>query len=180
MLSSTLIGEAKYNGTVVIRAKLTGLAELDALLATMQAEAPYLAAEALHEEGVQLLANSLPLVPYDPNHDPVRDGPDHLRETGYVTDPEINGPIARVEVGYVKKYAMDQHERMDVQHYSTPGTGPKYLEQPLRELEAGIDARMAMFVRERLGKGVSSTYRQIAIGIGEAMVRAAATAGMYR
>lgn len=54
-----------------------------------------------------------------------------LRESGSVTPAKKEGNEIAAYVGYSKEYALKMHE--DVYTPSTPGTGRKYLEKPIKQ-----------------------------------------------
>lgn len=76
----------------------------------------------LDEIGKDLLGKSKEVTPKDE---------EDLRDSGYAgvfQGPE--GPM--LEVGYQTDYALRLHEEL-FENYTTPGTGPKYLERPFLE-----------------------------------------------
>lgn len=58
-------------------------------------------------------------------------GPGHLRRSQKIEKPKTVGKITSVEVGFNTEYAAVVHEMPDTTQWSTPGTGPKYLESKL-------------------------------------------------
>ncbi len=76
----------------------------------------------LEDIGRDLLTKSRAVTPKDTGD---------LRASGYydITRGQ-EGPA--LEVGYTKEYAIYQHENL-FENYTTPGTGPKYLENPFLE-----------------------------------------------
>ena len=61
-----------------------------------------------------------------------------LRESGTVTESD-GGKTQEISFGGpAAPYALIQHEAPDGWNYTTPGTGPKYLETPLRENSDGV------------------------------------------
>lgn len=75
--------------------------------------------KAVAEVGESLLAAAIPLTPLE--HGP-------LRQSGYVA----HAPGEAV-VGFSEPYAVYVHEMPPTNHFTTPGTGPKYLVGPLLE-----------------------------------------------
>lgn len=77
-----------------------------------------------------------------------------LKNSRYVTPPESDGDVITVSVGYggvAAPYALAVHENMSpTVHWSTPGTGPKYLENPLKERQGELPDILADAVREAL------------------------------
>lgn len=64
---------------------------------------------------------------------PLRDG--ILRSTAHVKPPVIAGNQVVVEFGFggpAAPYAFRVHELPESSNWTTPGTGPKYLEKPIR------------------------------------------------
>lgn len=65
---------------------------------------------------------------------PMKDG--HLRDSNFVEEPEINNHQVVVNFGFggvASRYAWRVHELPERSNWTTPGTGPKYLEKPFRE-----------------------------------------------
>ena len=58
-------------------------------------------------------------------------GPGHLRRSQKVEKPKVERGEISVEVGFNTDYAAVVHEMPDTTQWSTPGTGPKYLESKL-------------------------------------------------
>lgn len=58
-------------------------------------------------------------------------GPGHLRRSQKIERPKTVGKITSVEVGFNTDYAAAVHEMPKTTQWSTPGTGPKYLESKL-------------------------------------------------
>lgn len=80
---------------------------------------------------------------------PVKHG--HLRSTGKVEKPVWDGNEVSVTMGYggpsddgaYVDYAGAVHEMMDSSvHWTTPGTGPKYLENPIKEDIKALPGRL--------------------------------------
>jgi hypothetical protein len=96
----------------------------------------------LDDIGDDLLENqSKPVTPYE--HGP-------LRDSGYYGILEgSKGPV--LEVGYDTPYALRWHEEL-AQNYTTPGTGPKYLEGPFIKNRARY-ARALMDSARKLLRG---------------------------
>ncbi len=61
-------------------------------------------------------------------------------------------------------YAIVQHERLDYRH--TPPGQAKYLEQPFREAQTGMEGRLARRIGKRLESRVATGHRPGAIPVG--------------
>lgn len=73
-----------------------------------------------------------PTSPYDP-------APGTLRDSGVVMQPEWNGDVCTVSLGFggaAEEYAWRQHE--DLTYHHKPGQSAKFLERPLDEERGGI------------------------------------------
>ena len=113
-----------------MRLTITGDEHLKALLAKDQL--PGLA-RALHVEAERIMTSAKRLAPVDKGT---------LRASGHVEDPIRFGKFVTVTLGFggaASAYALVQHERLDYRH--TVGQA-KYLEQPMREAEGGLAARL--------------------------------------
>ena len=85
---------------------------------------------------------------------PVEFGP--LRASGFVDLPVSAGERIYVLLGFggaSAPYAIYVHERMDLRH--KPPTQAKYLEQPFRQAQSGMDGRMA----ERVGRRIEDAAK---------------------
>lgn len=74
-----------------------------------------------------------------------------LRDSGFVSPPEIGGMEVSVTLGFggaASAYALVQHERLDYTH--TVG-GPKYLERPVLNATNGMEDRLAETLAAALG-----------------------------
>lgn len=79
-----------------------------------------------------ILGDSLPITP-------MRDG--ILRSTQHVKPPVITRDEVKVEFGYggpAAPYAWRVHELPESSNWTTPGTGPKYLEGPLQQRKPSL------------------------------------------
>jgi hypothetical protein len=120
------------------------------------------AKDAVERAAHDLLARAIPLTPMEEAT---------LRQSGHVEEPVIQGNRISVAVSFNTPYAAAQHEGhairttvgksagpLQVVHvthwrarqYTTPGTGPKYLERPLKEMAATYRAAIAASVRAAL------------------------------
>jgi hypothetical protein len=127
-----------------ISVKVQGLERLHRTLLALRPETRKAAAAELYRCGETILEHSLQVCP-------LRTGA--LRSTGTVTLPEEHAGSITVAVGYggvasksgqPVDYAYYVHENMDPGvHWSTPGTGPKYLERPALEFAPQIGPRVA-------------------------------------
>lgn len=114
--------------------KVTGTKELSALLNQLGASAPRAMGQCLRREGERLLKISVPMTP-------LRYGP--LRASGRVDGPNFSGHNVWVTVGYggpAVDYALFVHEMPDTYNFTTPGTGPKYLENAAKEWLPGFNS----------------------------------------
>lgn len=57
--------------------------------------------------------------------------PGHLRRSQKIEKPKTVGKVTSVEVGFDTEYAAVVHEMPATTQWSTPGTGPKFLESKL-------------------------------------------------
>lgn len=73
-----------------------------------------------------------------------------LRSTGHVDPPEQEPDQVSVTLGYggpAASYALAVHENMDPGvHWKRPGSGPKYLEIPLRDHQEELSGLLAAAV----------------------------------
>lgn len=120
-------------------------------------------ADDLHEKAIDAAGRALNIVAGRILADAVDDAPledGRLRESGHV-EPEVGaqrrGDYVEVEVAFNTPYAAAQHEAYGPPswegaerplHYSEPGTGPKYLENALKQHEGEIEAVVAAAVRQ--------------------------------
>lgn len=120
---------------------------------------------ALYQFGQEVLTASQEVVPMD-------DGA--LLNSGHCDTPVDDGNEISVTVGYggtAAPYALYVHEALEGPHpidpnwswakaakagksiqWSRPGSGPKYLENPLKERQNQLPARIAEAVRRGMGK----------------------------
>jgi hypothetical protein len=97
---------------------------------------------ALYQFGEQVMAVSKERVPVDTGR---------LMSTGYVTLPEQQGNSIIVTLGYATDYALQVHEDMDPRtHWTRPGSGPKYLENPLKEAQGELAGDIGDAVKQTL------------------------------
>jgi hypothetical protein len=96
-----------------------------------------------------VLANTLPVTP-------MKTGA--LRASGRVeVQHTSNGPRALVKFGDSSvNYALQVHENLEAEHWTTPNTGPKYLTRgtyaSLDQIKAYFKAMVKKSVKRRLGK----------------------------
>jgi hypothetical protein len=85
-----------------------------------------------------------------------------LRESARVDTDQDDERGYRREVSFNTPYAAVQHEGRwetgplagrEIRHYTTPGTGPKYLEAPLKRAIPDVEPHIARRVREALDGG---------------------------
>ena len=81
-----------------------------------------------------------------------------LEGTGTVADVKKDSAgDPYVELGFGTKYALPVHEMPESNNFTTPGTGPKYLERPFNAQMKGWKKRVAMNTRFhalRMSKGL--------------------------
>ncbi len=100
---------------------------------------PEAVAAAVYQEAEAIMTDS------KANYVPVDTGV--LRDSGFVTTPEVEGQTVSVTLGYggaASAYALVQHERMDYHHEHG---GPKYLERPFLDAANGMEERLAEKLR---------------------------------
>lgn len=76
-----------------------------------------------------------------------------LMNTGTVMPPVDNGREIMVEMGYGSQsvdYAVYVHENMAPVKWQRPGSGPKYLETPLKEKQDSLPDRIASAIEAAL------------------------------
>jgi hypothetical protein len=112
------------------------------------------AEEWLEEVAGDLLARAIPRTPMEEST---------LRGSGHVEpDVGVDHTARGIEkrVVFSTPYAAAQHEGWAIhpggyiwraRHYTTPGTGPKFLENPLKEMSPRYEAALAAHVKRRLG-----------------------------
>ena len=108
---------------------------------------PDLVERARREAAEDLLAKALPLTPLSAKRyesDPV---PGQLRESGYV-DHESRPDAS--EVGFSASYAPIVHAMPEDNDFTTPGTGPRFLEIPFLENRDAYARRIKDAAREGL------------------------------
>ena len=140
-VTTSVIGETVHAGTITVHTQVQGLAELDAMLARLEADGPVLAGNALYAEAQEIMTASKEECPVDTGA---------LRASGHVTLPVVTPTTVSVEMGYggvAIPYALRQHEEMSYRH--TVGKA-KYLEDPLRAAESGMLERIASRMRSEM------------------------------
>lgn len=108
---------------------------------------PDLVARARIESAEDLLAASLPRTPLSAKRYPSDPVPGELRSSGYADHTSI--PDAS-EVGFSAPRAYIVHQMPEDFEFTTPGTGPKFLEGPFLERRAQYAKRMKDAAREGL------------------------------
>jgi len=117
---------------------------LDRLKDRFQSAAPAIRQEVskeLYRFGEEVMAVSKLRVPVDTGA---------LMNTGKVAPPEIQGEEVAVTLGYGDEsvgYALFVHENMNNVKWTRPGSGPKYLENPLREMQDKLPERITEAVK---------------------------------
>ena len=93
-------------------------------------DTPALVERARVEAAEDLLSVSLPRTPLSAKRYPSDPVPGELRSTGYVDHVSI--PDAS-EVGFSAEHARPVHDMPEDNDFTTPGTGPRFLELPFLE-----------------------------------------------
>ena len=134
-----------------VTVRLKGVGELKKALEAGGDRAFRLAAEALYQEGEQIMTKSKEQCPVDVGN---------LRSTGHVELPEIKGKRVTVELGYggpsgmtgpnakYVGYALYVHEDLTARHKVGKA---KFLEDPMVEAANGLADRVASYIKPRLG-----------------------------
>jgi len=78
-------------------------------------------------------------------------GPGHLRRSQKIEKPKIEHGEISVEVGFDTEYAAAVHEMPKTTQWSTPGTGPKYLESKLIRNKEKYAANVADNIKRESG-----------------------------
>lgn len=138
--------------------QLQGFDKVKAALTKLGRAAPKAAAAAIKQEAEEIMTASKELVPVDTGS---------LRDSGHVTDPEVNAGTVSVELAYggpAAPYALYVHEipppeiGAPASEQWQPGTRTaqhvngewKYLEKPFKAAEAGMADRLAERLRGTL------------------------------
>jgi hypothetical protein len=90
-------------------------------------------AKAMYNESLTVMEHSQCIVPVDNNF---------LRNSYYVTLPDMKSKRPSVELGYGASYALIVHERTNVT-FKTPGTMAKYLAIPINQARRKLAKRIA-------------------------------------
>src|SRR5215212_4161890 len=128
----------------MIRARVNGGAQVTAKLNSMHSRTMDECRDELRDIGGDLWGRSITMAPYRPKQ-PGADEPKHLREYAFMDVTGTQDHI-ELEVGYdgPRDYLLVQHEGgwkdlvawgvhygpTRIENYTTPGTGPKFLERP--------------------------------------------------
>ena len=122
-------------------AKIKGDREVLRRLAAIERRIPRAIDNALHEEALGLEAESAPITPVAD----VDGG--NLRRSSQVKQIRQG-----YSVGYYTDYAIYVHEMTDPGvNWSTPGTGPKYLQKPFEKRLRTMRGRMRRVIKHYLG-----------------------------
>jgi hypothetical protein len=117
---------------------IDGLAGFRSKVQSAAANLPQNLGKALYQFGEEVMAVSKERVPVDTGA---------LMGSGFVTPPEHSGSVISVTVGYggpSVNYALAVHEDMNPKrHWRRPGSGPKFLENPLKEKQNELRQRAA-------------------------------------
>lgn len=117
-------------------------------------------AAATYQMALELIARSKAMCPVDKGT---------LIGSSYVRPPfKYMGSWAS-EVGYAAFYAWYVHERTEATNWTRPGSGPKYLEKPYKDIMRGYEKRVANKARKNkqlnVGPGqVKTTERKRPVG----------------
>ena len=109
------------------------------------------AKEVFNAWGEQVLDEARTLCPYDPK----RKKGKHLRDSAVLLKAEsVTKPVALLR--FTAPHANLVHEDIagfhSAEHFSTPGTGPKYLERPFLEKKPELDAN----IEDAIGKAIDA------------------------
>lgn len=127
---------AKFSFTV------DGLDALREKIESAVSDLPTNAGDGLYQFGEKVMSVSKERVPVDTGR---------LMNTGYVSPPVQEGNLITVVLGYGTDYALQVHEDMDPRtHWTRPGSGPKYLENPLKEAEGEMAGDVGEVYRQTL------------------------------
>jgi hypothetical protein len=107
------------------------------LLERLEAETPELFDQALHQDALELEADSVAVVPVEEAE---------LQRSSRVE--KIDGGYT---VGYYKDYALYVHEMPDTNNFTKPGTGPKFLQRPHERRVKDFEGRMARRLKQAMG-----------------------------
>jgi len=102
---------------------------------------------AVHDVAQQLIADSIREVPKDLGA---------LRSSNFVTRPKRTGGTVSLKVGFggmAASYALFVHEMPEGTNWTTPGTGPKYLERPLNALRPKFGRIVTARALDRYSRG---------------------------
>jgi hypothetical protein len=118
-----------------------GFDELDALLKRAQQQLPIVVAKALYQFAEEVMTDSKMIVPVETGA---------LMNTGKVMPPVITNDSASVTLGYgdtAVDYALIVHEELQTRaggqiKWTRPGSGPKYLTNPLQAKQAQLPGRV--------------------------------------
>jgi hypothetical protein len=126
-----------------LRFEITGLDDLKSKIQNAANELPRNAGAALYQFAEDVMSVSKDeRVPVDTGR---------LMNSGYVALPQQEGNVISVTMGYGTDYALKVHEDMDAHvHWKRPGSGPKFLENPLKESEANLAPVVGDAVKQTL------------------------------
>lgn len=121
-----------------------GMSYVDALRASLGAVADRVVDECkaeLYQFANEVMSESKRVVPVDTGA---------LMSSGQVALPQVNGREISVTLGYGNQsvgYALYVHENMNPNvHWTRPGSGPKYLETPLKAKQGELGPRISQAV----------------------------------
>jgi len=138
--------------------KIKGTDDMRAVLRQVAKEAPKQLKAALYQEAQILMTESKRRCPIAP------DG-GALRASGFVSKPELVGTTVSVVMSYggaAEEYAIAVHEHLSAHsppswltsveggrlvHWTTPGTGPKFLESVINEVQPMLLQRVGARIK---------------------------------
>lgn len=129
--------------------KITGMAELIKNLEAAGERGKKAVGCGLYLEGNNILSDSKKEVPVDLGA---------LKNSGYITLPQISGNNIAVEMGYggsAKRYAAIQHERTDFKH--PDGGKAKFLVDPLYKAKSGFGKNVTQYAARAFAQDKGAT-----------------------
>lgn len=116
---------------------LLGTPELMRVLTLGGERAVPVMSTALYEEMLEVLAESMRIVPVDTGV---------LRSSAAILPPEISGTLVKITVGYggaASKYALRVHDMPSIRNPTKPGTQSHYLSDPMTARVPLMESRLA-------------------------------------
>ena len=106
-------------------------------LEMLEKQAPEMFDKALHQDALELEADSVDLVPVD--------------EAVLQRSSRVEKTSEGYTVGYYTDYAVYVHEMPGGYNFTKPGTGPKFLQRPFEKRMKDFAERMAKRMKDALG-----------------------------